>query len=235
MIASEPAKISSWRTAYRPARRRARWRRTRGRRRAPTIWAVVSASSYLALVLEEAMQDDAEHRDHRDDRARPCRRWRRARPSAPSAGLRCRGRCRCSRRPPARGRRSARRARASASSYACACAALCGSVDARHGLDCHRVGNRVLDHKAGGREQRREHEPARRRSSPRASRPVWPIRPTMMSRLAAIIDAPGHTSAAFRRQIRSTRWPTGIFSAHGIPVQKSERGKELPATGRGSP
>ena len=30
-----------------------------------------------------------------------------------------------------------------------------------------------------------------------------------------------HTSAAFRRQIRSTRCPTGIFSAQGMPAQKS--------------
>ena len=43
----------------------------------------------------------------------------------------------------------------------------------------------------------------------------------MMSRLAAIIEAPSHTSSAFQRQIRSTRWPTGIFSAHGMPAQKS--------------
>ena len=44
-----------------------------------------------------------------------------------------------------------------------------GRVDARHRLDGHRVGDRVLDHVAGRREQRRDHEPAPRRSSPRAS------------------------------------------------------------------
>ena len=42
----------------------------------------------------------------------------------------------------------------------------------------------------------------------------------MMSRLAASIAAPSQTSSAFQRQIRSTRWPTGIFSAHGMPAQK---------------
>ena len=50
---------------------------------------------------------------------------------------------------------------------------------------------------------------------------VWLMRPIMISRLAAIIDAPSHTSRAFQRQIRSTTWPTGIFSAHGMPAQKS--------------
>ena len=42
----------------------------------------------------------------------------------------------------------------------------------------------------------------------------------MMSRLAAISAAPRKTNAPFHRQTRSTIWPTGIFSAHGIPAQK---------------
>src|ERR1051326_2616443 len=47
------------------------------------------------------------------------------------------------------------------------------------------------------------------------------MRPIMMRRLAAIIAAPSHTSAAFQRQMRSTTWPTGIFTAHGMPAQKA--------------
>ena len=42
----------------------------------------------------------------------------------------------------------------------------------------------------------------------------------MISRLAAIRDAPRYTSPAFRFQTRSTMCPSGIFSAHGIPAQK---------------
>ena len=38
--------------------------------------------------------------------------------------------------------------------------------------------------------------------------------------LAAIRLAPRYTSQFFQRQIRSTRCPTGIFSAQGIPAQK---------------
>ena len=44
--------------------------------------------------------------------------------------------------------------------------------------------------------------------------------PAMMSRLAAISPAPRNTSQLFQRQMRSTRWPSGIFSAHGMPAQK---------------
>ncbi len=44
--------------------------------------------------------------------------------------------------------------------------------------------------------------------------------PIITKRLAAISEAPSQTSAALWRQIRSTRWPSGIFSAHGRPAQK---------------
>ena len=55
---------------------------------------------------------------------------------------------------------------------------------------------------------------------------VWLMRPIMISRLAAIIAAPSHTSSAFQRQIRSTTWPTGIFSAHGNAGPEQQRGEE---------
>ena len=43
--------------------------------------------------------------------------------------------------------------------------------------------------------------------------------------------APRETSRAFQRQMRSTRWPIGIFSAQGMPTQKpSEARKEAVAT-----
>jgi hypothetical protein len=42
----------------------------------------------------------------------------------------------------------------------------------------------------------------------------------MISRLVAISPAPSHTSPALCRQIRSTRCPSGIFKAQGIPAQK---------------
>ena len=42
----------------------------------------------------------------------------------------------------------------------------------------------------------------------------------MIARLAATSPAPIQTSSAFQRQIRSTRWPSGIFSAQGSPAQK---------------
>jgi hypothetical protein len=58
------------------------------------------------------------------------------------------------------------------------------------------------------------------------------MRLTMMSRLAAIIPAPSQTSAAFQRQIRSTRWPTGIFSAHGMPAQKRSAARNAGETSR---
>ncbi len=60
----------------------------------------------------------------------------------------------------------------------------------------------------------------------------WVISPIMMSRLAAIIAAPSHTSAAFQRQIRSTRWPTGIFSAHGMPAQKASAARNSAESSR---
>ena len=50
---------------------------------------------------------------------------------------------------------------------------------------------------------------------------MWLMRPIMISRLAAIMPAPSHTSSAFQRQIRSTTCPIGIFSAHGMPAQNS--------------
>ena len=43
----------------------------------------------------------------------------------------------------------------------------------------------------------------------------------MIRRLAAIMAAPSHTSTAFQRQMRSTTWPTGIFTAQGIPAQNA--------------
>ena len=42
----------------------------------------------------------------------------------------------------------------------------------------------------------------------------------MMPTLAASSPAPKNTSVSFQRQIRSTKCPTGIFSAHGRPAQK---------------
>ena len=46
------------------------------------------------------------------------------------------------------------------------------------------------------------------------------ISASMISRLAAMSAAPTHTSHDFQRQIRSTRWPSGIFSTQGMPAQK---------------
>ena len=42
----------------------------------------------------------------------------------------------------------------------------------------------------------------------------------MISKLVAINDAPKTTSQPLYRQIKSTRWPTGIFKAQGIIAQK---------------
>ena len=49
---------------------------------------------------------------------------------------------------------------------------------------------------------------------------VWPSKPIMITTLAAIKPAPTKTSAAFHRQIRSTRCPSGTFRAQGKPAQK---------------
>ena len=49
---------------------------------------------------------------------------------------------------------------------------------------------------------------------------VWAIKAYMMVTLAAISPAPSQTSSAFQRQMRSTRWPSGILSAQGMTAQK---------------
>ena len=46
------------------------------------------------------------------------------------------------------------------------------------------------------------------------------MRPYMMRRLMATSPAPSQTKRPFQRQITSTRWPSGIFSAQGMPAQK---------------
>ncbi len=42
----------------------------------------------------------------------------------------------------------------------------------------------------------------------------------MMASEVAISEAPHQTRSALRRQMRSTRWPIGIFSTQGNPAQK---------------